>query len=75
MIILSVGPTSNECSDGDVRLVNGAIEQEGNVEVCVDGTWGAICGYGWSVNDAYVACVTLGYDGIIGQNVIIIINN
>ena len=39
--------------------------------MCVDGTWGYISGSGWSVDDAYVSCVTLGYDGIIGQYVII----
>ena len=56
--------TSNECSDGDTRLVNGLIEQEGTVEVCVDGIWGNICGnYAWSVDDAYVTCVSLGYGG------------
>ena len=54
---------SGECEDGDIRLVDGDIEQEGRPEVCVDGIWGSICGYGWSLNDAYVTCLTLGFEG------------
>ena len=34
---------SGECEDGDIRLVDGDIEQEGRPEVCVDGIWGSIC--------------------------------
>ena len=50
-----------ECTDGDSRLIDGTIEQEGRPEVCVNGVWSSICGYSWNVVDAYVFCVTLGY--------------
>ena len=51
----------SSCVDGEVRLVNGSISQEGRVEVCVNGVWGTICGTGWSKTDAFVLCKQLGY--------------
>ena len=44
-----------------MRLVGGAIAQEGRVEVCYDGVWGNICPSGWDYLDALVACKQLGY--------------
>lgn len=54
---------SNQCNDGDVRLLDGIIEQEGRPEVCVDGVWGSICDASWSISDSYVMCLSLGYSG------------
>ena len=53
----------DHCTDGDIRLVNnnGTIDQEGHVEVCVNGVWGSICRSGWTLTSAYVACKQLGY--------------
>ena len=62
-ITLCITGPENECSDGDVRLVDGAIEQEGRPEVCFNGIWGSICRYSWNTIDSYVFCKTLGYDG------------
>ena len=53
--------TGTGCTDGDMRLVGGAIAQEGTIEICYEGSWGHICGYGWDVIDAFVACRQLGY--------------
>ena len=50
-------------NDGQVRLVNGTIEQEGRVEICTNRVWGAVCQIGWSIFDAYVLCKSLGYGG------------
>ena len=44
-----------------MRLVNGAIYQEGRVEICVNGIWGSICNSGWTKNDAFVVCKQLGF--------------
>ena len=45
----------------DIRLVGGMTENEGIVEVPHEGVWGRLCGRGWGLNDAHVACRQLGY--------------
>ena len=41
--------------------MNGVIEHEGKIEICVNGVWGSICPDGWDDTDAYVVCKQLGY--------------
>ena len=55
------------CVDGDVRLVDGADEREGRVEVCRSGIWGAVTDNlnittGWTFNDAAVVCSQLRFN-------------
>ena len=50
------------CSDGEVRLVDGSTPNEGRVEVCINQAWGTICGDSyWGSVDANVVCGQLGY--------------
>ena len=53
-----------ECSEGSIRLTDGDVEQEGRVEVCVNGVWGSVCDNGWDTTDAYVVCQQLGYSDL-----------
>lgn len=48
-------------SNGDIRLVGGASDSEGRVEICLDGVWGTICENFWSNLDAVVVCRQLGF--------------
>lgn len=54
---------TGSCTDGQTRLVNGTLAQEGRVEVCLNGIWGSICQSGFGQDDAYVICKELGYNG------------
>ena len=57
------------CTDGSIRLADGIIENEGRVEVCMDGVWGIICDQGWDKTDAHVVCTQMGHPEL-GRNII-----
>jgi deleted-in-malignant-brain-tumors protein 1 len=52
--------------DGSVRLVDGAHENEGRLEICINGQWGTVCNDGLTDNDGFdidaarVVCRQLG---------------
>ena len=52
---------TNDCKDGEVRLVGGENEREGRVEICYNRVWGTVCYNGWDEVDANAVCQQLGY--------------
>lgn len=49
------------CTDYDVKLVNGAVASEGKILICINGLWGLLCSSYLSSVDANVICRQLGY--------------
>ena len=49
--------------DGDLRIVDGATDDEGRLELFSQGQWGSVCDDRWDINDAAVACRQMGYSG------------
>ena len=49
------------CTDGDVRLVDGQTNTEGRVEMCRGYIWGAITDSDWGFDEARVTCRQLGH--------------
>ena len=49
------------CGDGDIRLVGGKIEREGQVEMYFNGVWSAVCADGWNEITTNIACSQPGY--------------
>ena len=45
-------------------LVGSGGVEEGRLEVCVNSAWGTVCGEGFGISDAAVACQSYGgYNG------------
>ena len=47
-----------------IRLVGGANQYEGRVEICINNVWGTICDSMWGQQEASVACKQLGFSEI-----------
>ena len=52
------------CSNGDIRLSNGADQYEGRVEFCWNSQWGTVCDDLWDTSDATVVCRQLGHSTV-----------
>jgi len=46
--------------------MDGGIQYEGRVELCLHGRWGTVCDDNWDTRDAAVVCRQLGYSSDIG---------
>ena len=53
LIIVCIHIRTDPCTDGGVQLVNGF---EGQLEICINGTWGTVCNDGFDTSAAMVVC-------------------
>ena len=44
-----------------MRLVGRSVHNEGQMELCINGVWGAVCLYSWNSFAAKLICKQLGY--------------
>ncbi|XP_072177037.1 uncharacterized protein [Diadema setosum] len=56
--------TPNQEVTAVLRLVGGADEHEGRVEILCDGVWGTACDYGWGDEEGNAVCRQLGYSSV-----------
>lgn len=54
---------SNPFFEGQLRLVGGRNEEEGNVQIFHMGEWGSICDDEWDSYEAAISCRQLGFPG------------
>ena len=56
-----------DCTNGQVRLMNGTApadgQREGRVEICYNDIYGTVCNDFWDELDAIVVCRQLGFNG------------
>lgn len=77
-VLVVPGDKRTPCSDDEVirletvvrSITSCSVEVEGRVQVCEDSLWRNLCDSVWTLQDAQVACKSLGYsdEGIIIQN-------
>lgn len=48
-----------------MRLEGGTYDNEGRVEIFVNGQWGTVCDDGWTITNSDVVCRELGFIGAI----------
>lgn len=53
--------SDEQCTTGDLRLVDGEFINEGRVEVCLNNHWGTICDESFGSEEVEVICNQLGF--------------
>ena len=57
---------TDDCYDGEIRLVGGESDAEGRLEICNRYRWGTVCDNEWTETHTRVVCRRLGFSDAIG---------
>ena len=49
------------CSDGQIKLIEGYLEENGRLEICSNKRWESLSYYYWDSHVTRVACIELGF--------------
>ncbi|XP_062547876.1 protein bark beetle isoform X1 [Armigeres subalbatus] len=58
--IIDLGHIDPQIPKVPVRLLGGASDHEGRLQVYTEGQWGTVCDYGWTIINAALVCHQLG---------------
>ena len=54
------------CTEEEIRLVDGPSANKGRLEVCINGSWATVCSRRFGAHERRVACAQLGYQRYYG---------
>ena len=54
----------SDCTDNNLRLVEGPSANEGKIKICINGFCGTVCSYRFDDADARVVCRQLGFQAL-----------
>ena len=62
-MLFTAASYEDECSESDIQLISGRLQDEGKVVLCFNGLWNTVCLDEHDYSKARLVCRQLGYDG------------
>ncbi|XP_058814213.1 protein bark beetle isoform X1 [Topomyia yanbarensis] len=58
--VVNLDPMEPQTPKVPVRLIGGVSDHEGRLQIYIEGRWGTVCDYGWTIINAALVCHQLG---------------